>query len=569
MEIVFQNPTINNPLVSFILLDWTCRESFHFLHYINNQTVARPKYEVIWIEYYTRRPQELKKQLEKSLNAKNHPLMDQWIVLDIPEDVYYHKHLMYNIGIALAHGDIVTICDSDAIVQNDFVETIIGEFDKNPKIALHMDEVRNNDRKFYPFNYPPLKEVLGKGAINYKDGTTTGLLDKKDPLHTRNYGACMSAKREDLIAIGGADEHIDYLGHVCGPYELTFRLQNFKRKEIWHPSHLLYHVWHPGQAGDNNYVGPHDGKHMSTTALEALTSGRVFPYQENRAIKSARTGEIKTPEEFRKLLIDPHYLKVWSQSNLAQSESFTFWKQAELLESIKDYNLVSYDNEYFGIPQRLGPVDFSCEDQKIQPGIIKGKSLDEVKKALKKVHIQRRKEQFCLLDLSKHQQKFWEFPELIGRFHNYNIFGYQSELYGLPQYLRIPLKEFVSFKSNKDAVSANDLNSLKTKIQKARAFRATVRYPFLFKLLGPDLYIRLSDLKAKLRPKEFLPSRQNHLVESHGHLNILEHDGFYFAVPQYLGAIDLCDPRHRNHPEILIGPSVDQLKSEINRSQDS
>jgi len=65
------------------------------------------------------------------------------------------------------------------------------------------------------------------------------LLDKADPLHTRNYGACMSALREDLVDIGGADEHLDYLGHICGPYEMTFRLVNAGRKEIWHPKNFF------------------------------------------------------------------------------------------------------------------------------------------------------------------------------------------------------------------------------------------------------------------------------------------------------------------------------------------
>ena len=65
-------------------------------------------------------------------------------------------------------------------------------------------------------------------------GKTTGLLDNVDPLHTRNYGACMSALREDLLKIGGADEHIDYLEHICGPYEMTFRLVNAGKREVWY-----------------------------------------------------------------------------------------------------------------------------------------------------------------------------------------------------------------------------------------------------------------------------------------------------------------------------------------------
>ena len=48
--------------------------------------------------------------------------------------------------------------------------------------------------------------------------------------------------------------------------------------------------WHPGQLGDRNYFGPHDGYHMSSTALAARQSGRVLPLMENPAIGEAAAG---------------------------------------------------------------------------------------------------------------------------------------------------------------------------------------------------------------------------------------------------------------------------------------
>ncbi|NIQ04069.1 MAG: glycosyltransferase, partial [Nitrospinaceae bacterium] len=63
--------------------------------------------------------------------------MDQWVVLDMPETLYYHKHLMYNVGIALSRGNLVTICDSDAMVKPTFVETLIRFFEENPDRVLH------------------------------------------------------------------------------------------------------------------------------------------------------------------------------------------------------------------------------------------------------------------------------------------------------------------------------------------------------------------------------------------------------------------------------------------------
>lgn len=291
MRILFDNPFIANPLVSFVLLDWSCRESFHVLKYLNDQFTPRDQYEIIWIEYYDRVAPAIGAGLEECKKLDRPPLVDQWIVLDIPQNVYYHKHLMYNIGIIAARGKIVTICDADVMVRPTFVESICKSFEggeEHKGIVLHLDEVRNANRRFYPFNYPTFEDVAGEGCINWKNGKTTGLLDIKDPLHTLNYGACMSALHEDLVKIGGADEHIDYLGHICGPYEMTYRLVNAGRKEVWHQGEFLYHTWHPGTDGRKNYLGPHDGYNVSTTALAAKYSERVLPILENPVIRLFR-----------------------------------------------------------------------------------------------------------------------------------------------------------------------------------------------------------------------------------------------------------------------------------------
>lgn len=169
-----------------------------------------------------------------------------------------------------------------------FVESIIKSFDEDPGIVLHMDEVRNTGKRFYPFNYPSIEEIIGEGCINRNDGKTTGLLDKEDPLHTRNYGACFCAKREDIIRIGGSDEHPDYMGHICGPYEMTFRLINAGLTDKLHTKHFLYHVYHPSQGGENNYCGPNNGRGMSLTAMEVPKSGRVLPLLENSEIRQLR-----------------------------------------------------------------------------------------------------------------------------------------------------------------------------------------------------------------------------------------------------------------------------------------
>jgi len=292
----------SRPRVSLILVDWSVRESFHLLHYLARQNVERDSFEVIVVEYYSRVSEAVRKFESQ---------VDTWLVLDMPETCYYHKHLMYNAGIFFSRGEICVICDSDAMVREGFVRAILDEFDRTPEIVLHLDQFRNSRRDLYPFSYPTFEDVTGRGCVNNAGGQTKGIQCKEDTIHNRNYGACMCARREDLIAIGGADEHLDYLGHICGPYDMTFRLVNLGRREKWHQTEYLYHTWHPGQAGEDNYLGPHDGRHVSTTALDALSSGRVLPLIENENILALR---LPAAGGF---VVSPRYAADWSRASLS------------------------------------------------------------------------------------------------------------------------------------------------------------------------------------------------------------------------------------------------------------
>lgn len=315
MEFVLRH-RVEAAQVSFVLLDWSCRESFHTIDYLNEQTIGRDRYEIIWIEYYHRRAAAITARTERARLASAPLPVDTYVVMGMPESVCYHKHLMYNLGILLASGKIVCICDSDALLAPGFVASVTSAFDQNGPMVLHYDEVRNNDARFWPFRRPSFDGVTGVGCINWINGRPLGLVDTVDPLHTRNYGACMCALREDLIAIGGADLHRDYLGHICGPYELTFRLGNYGRKEVWHQTEWLYHVWHPGQGGDRNYAGPHDGRHMSTTALAFRENGSWWPHLESPAIRRLRQGEPGTEVDLVAALVPPEEVKRWEYANL-------------------------------------------------------------------------------------------------------------------------------------------------------------------------------------------------------------------------------------------------------------
>jgi hypothetical protein len=353
---VVRQSSVVSPKVSVVLLDWSVRESLHSLNYLNRQTVPREDYELIWIEYYSRQLEQLTEMPAKDSAMR----IDQWIMLNMPANCYYHKHLMYNIGIAVSRSNIVCICDSDAMFRNTFIDTIISTFAGSDRIVLHLDEVRNNDKRFYPFNYPNISEVLGSGAINWQNGRTTGLLDTVDPLHTRNYGACFCAKRDEIIGIGGADEHIGFVGHICGPYDMTFRLVNSGCREIWHETEYIYHTWHPGQAGDQNLLGPHDGRHVSAIALDAAKEGRLMPLKENAAITALRKCMApSTVADLIELAVDATYPDVLVEEHLERIPIFKRWRHLEFIASLDEYryNIIRLEDRHYAVPWSLGELD--------------------------------------------------------------------------------------------------------------------------------------------------------------------------------------------------------------------
>jgi hypothetical protein len=320
----------NQPRISLILLDWSVRESFHVLHYLARQNVDRDLFEIVVIEYYSREAEAIMKFEDQ---------IDCWLLLEMPSRCYYHKHLMYNAGIVVSRGEILVFCDSDAMVKETFIKSILDSFRDDSRSVLHLDQFRNMRRDFYPFNYPSFEEVVGPGCINNVAGKTAGILDTEDPLHTRNYGACMCAKRDDIIRVGGADEHDDYLGHVCGPYDMTFRLVNDGCSESWHQTEFMYHTWHPGQAGQGNYLGPHDGRCMSTTALENIVAARTMPHVENGAIQVLRLGQPYAPQSLEARIIDPERVEAYDRDRVeSRWQVAGVWRSAFRAPAFNRYN---------------------------------------------------------------------------------------------------------------------------------------------------------------------------------------------------------------------------------------
>ena len=151
--------------LSIILLDWGVRESFHSLHYLNRQTVPRDQYELIWLEFYRRKPPKLREMVFR--HGSEFPLLDQWIVAGYPDGHIFSKHRLYNIGLLLAQGRYCVICDADAIFTPNFVAKMLEALAQVPPAVIHLDEIRNTDPRFYPFCYPSIAQIVGIGCANW------------------------------------------------------------------------------------------------------------------------------------------------------------------------------------------------------------------------------------------------------------------------------------------------------------------------------------------------------------------------------------------------------------------
>ncbi len=402
----------DKPRLSVILLDWNCRERFVTLDWLARQNVPRDQYELIWIDLYGRCVPEV---LEKAD-----------VVMTLNQSGMYHKHKGYNAGLLAAKGDLICVCDSDAVFPADWVESVIRSFwpegtsrEARPLVLMH-HELRTS------FLYPDGHE----DAESFKDAARW----KWWPV-VPNAGACMTVRRSDAIRFGGFDEHEALRGYLCGPYELGWRLVNAGLPEIWHDeSCVLWHFAHPDPVGANGFgpklhllkenTYPHVDMH-AWLAVDAFSAGRFQPLQENRRIWELRMADRKigTPfEEKYARLTDERGLPNWlamrmkreqrrdiyltvassalrpllsrSLRVLLGSKVYDKFRQAlaerlrpgtfgtKLIGSHKGFNLVAHNGVVFGFPQVMGAIDPNDPVAVSHPAIPRAKSARGVKRQI-------------------------------------------------------------------------------------------------------------------------------------------------------------------------------------------
>lgn len=276
-----KNTRFRKPKISVILLDWSCREQFHALDWLNRQNIPREQYELIWVELYDRVISEAMAKADA--------------VITCGQEGLYHKHLGYNSGLLYARGKVITICDSDAVFPENFIDSIIKSFNlmesgsPASKVLMHYQW---RSSALYPDEMSDINDL------------------KKYPWADLwpNVGACMSVCKSDAIRFGGFDEHKSFRGYLCGPYDLGWRLINAGLPEIWcDESVALWHFSHPdppatyGQGfsfkmwREKSY--PHIDHH-ALMAVEAFSTGRMLPLKENMEIYKVRMGQRRIGTKF-------------------------------------------------------------------------------------------------------------------------------------------------------------------------------------------------------------------------------------------------------------------------------
>lgn len=272
--IVHKNSAPASPRLSFILLDWGVRERFATLDWLLKQNISKDQYELIWVELYDRVVDEVMEKAD--------------VVITCNQQGTYHKHLGYNIGLLQARGDLVCVCDSDAVFPPDFVSSVFRAFrmeDQSLPAPLVLMHYEWRTSLLYPEGLADTESL--KDSVRWQWW----------PLIV-NEGACMTVRRTDAIRFGGFDEHASYRGYLCGPYDLGWRLVNAGWPEVWHDESVaLWHFAHPDPIGTNGQRAslkqllekayPHIHGH-ALTAVEAFSTGRFQPLLENPEIWALR-----------------------------------------------------------------------------------------------------------------------------------------------------------------------------------------------------------------------------------------------------------------------------------------
>lgn len=197
------------------MVDGGFRERFHLIDCLNNQTLPRDRYELIWVECFDR--------IRPELEAKNNV---NFILLDRVGKPYSMSHC-FNEGIRQSTGDLLVIPDADVFVCSDFLEKILAEHERQVDLIIYFRR------------YDQSEEDSGPIILDYLNATCHLEIPT-------NYGGCITIRKKWMLAVNGYEQHPIFQGlNFTGGKDLYTRLRNLGMAIKWHHLEKLYHPWHP------------------------------------------------------------------------------------------------------------------------------------------------------------------------------------------------------------------------------------------------------------------------------------------------------------------------------------
>lgn len=245
------------PKISIVMVDGSFREGFHSVDFFGKQTLPPEDYELLWVEYYDKVNPALAEKTARYPNFR---------VITLNRAGLYHSSYCFNEGIRASRGELIVIPDADVVVEENFLETILNEHQRNPNLVL------------YCYRYEEPREA-------YQATANLEHLRNVCQLHyPSNYGACLTVRKKWLVEINGYEQHPVFSSAVhSNGRDLHARFKSLGLDVKWHPKIRMYHLWHPrGKSKSNAYllqnaITDYRAQHLQTLAFQGLDGSRSVP----------------------------------------------------------------------------------------------------------------------------------------------------------------------------------------------------------------------------------------------------------------------------------------------------
>lgn len=258
-------------LISIIVIDGSFREGFHAVDYFCAQTFPAAQFELIWVEYYDQVAPEL------AAKAANYP---NCRILCLGRSDPYHAAYCRNAGVLASRGQLIVYADADVVVMPDFLQRVWDEHQRCDDLVMFLyrhDEAQSDHRPDWD-----LAHLQAVSRIR----------------HTSNYGACISVRKQWLIAINGWEQHPVFGSHFnAHGVDMYTRFKNLGLAVKWQPHIHLFHPWHP-QSGVTAYayqlqyeVSAYRARNLVMMAYEGLDPTKNIPLPPEL---TARLGDLAT-----------------------------------------------------------------------------------------------------------------------------------------------------------------------------------------------------------------------------------------------------------------------------------